>query len=205
MKTIRCVIKTVDTLHIGSGSVGLGVKKSIHIQRLNNRPFIPGSSLRGKIRANLRRLLPSLRTCAAGPLKTLLDKYTADKDVVEAIFGAPDYEGRVVVTNAILRDDSDTKRINIIPGVQLDRKSRSVEEKKLFFYEAVSPGAEFKFNVHMRGADDSSPMNPYLFLLMLALKEIEFSGLGRHRARVKITIEDMENEYKKLREGLLSC
>lgn len=79
-------------LHIGGSDTGIeigGVDKTIIRDRLTNQPYIPGSSLRGKVRSLLEKYLglPQNERIGTGMIHTAKSATEYDKSVVAQIFG----------------------------------------------------------------------------------------------------------------------
>ncbi len=193
MKKIECTLRTVDLLHVGSGEVSMGHHGIVAVQKLHDKPFIPGSTLRGNIRANMKRILRGLRTCAKGHLKDFFEEFKKDSQVLRYIFGGPDYQGLVIISGG--KTDQNAN-INVIPGVRLDQARRSTATGALFFYEAVPPGTEFAFTVFLQstGKRQAAYQDVIYFLILLAIQQMEHSGLGRHRTHVELEFPRQELE-----------
>ncbi|MBD3157986.1 MAG: hypothetical protein GF309_04295 [Candidatus Lokiarchaeota archaeon] len=202
MKKIDCKLEPQDALHIGSGVVGLGARHVSRVQRLNGRPFVPGSTLKGKMRANLTRLLPSIRELAKGDLQSYLED-KSDKSVIRDFFGAEDRKGRITVTNAVMEDSQTVEQedqVDVIPGIRIDEETRSTAEGALFFEEKVAPKKNFEFSVYIA---KSKQGDVDLLLTLLPIKYIERTGIGRRKAGVTISIPEREAQLDELKEALL--
>lgn len=201
MEKIDCKLQPQDALHIGSGVVGLGARRVGRIQRLHGRPFVPGSTIKGKMRANLTRLLPSIRELGKGNLRLYLED-KSDQSVIRDFFGAEDRKGRITVTNAVMDDRVKAgigEQVDVIPGIRIDHKTRSTAEGALFFEEKAAPTTSFNFSVYI-ATDNQTDVD--LLLTLLPIKYIERTGLGRRKAGVKISISKREEQLNELKEAL---
>jgi len=113
-------IKTKSGLHIGGSDEGIGiggVDKTIIRDPLSNQPYIPGSSLRGKIRSLTEKYLGLkqnkkigkifIHTCGANA-RTDEEKKRAAKEYQQCavcqVFGVPGEAGFSTPTRLIVRD-----------------------------------------------------------------------------------------------------
>ncbi|MBN2229987.1 MAG: hypothetical protein JW779_10415 [Candidatus Thorarchaeota archaeon] len=202
MKRIDVVLQSLDTMHIGSGSVGLGGGPILAIQRSQGKPMIPGSTLRGKLRWNLTRLTPILRRVATGSLERYFSTFRNDASVVADFFGVEDYRGKLVISDGRLIAPTPTETL---PGVRLDTTRRSVESGALFFHEVVSPGSRFAFEMILDVPDSLSQedMIVDMFISLFITKTLEKEGLGRSRARIAIDLGEHESTLEEMKEALL--
>lgn len=115
---IEAEIKAVTGLHIGGAGAGLeigGLDKEVIRNPITKRPYIPGSSLRGKMRSQTEKVKGMRQNNRIGQVTI----HTCKKDEYKAnggcpvchVFGVPadiDYSGptRLVVRDAELSNDS---------------------------------------------------------------------------------------------------
>jgi CRISPR-associated protein Csm3 len=122
---INTNILAVTGLHIGGSGTGLeigGVDKAVIRNPLNNRPYIPGSSLRGKMRSQTEKRLglPQNNRIAQVTIHTCKKQEEYAKNggcPVCVVFGVPaevEYSqpARLVVRDASLTDESAEKLDN---------------------------------------------------------------------------------------------
>jgi CRISPR-associated protein Csm3 len=159
---ISTYIEAVTGLHIGGSSAGLeigGVDKIVVRNALTNRPYIPGSSLRGKMRSQTEKVLGlrqnnpigqvTIHTCKRS------EEYNANGGcVVCHIYGVPgeaDAAGPtlLLVRDALLTDDSadklqqaktDLPYAELKTEVAIDRVTSAATPRTL---ERVPAGAVF--------------------------------------------------------------
>lgn len=116
---IETSIKALTGLHIGGSNTDLeigGLDKAVIRNPLTKRPYIPGSSLRGKMRSQMEKLLglPQNKPIGQVNIHTCKNKAEFEKNggcPVCSVFGVPaemDYNNhtRLVVRDAELTDDS---------------------------------------------------------------------------------------------------
>lgn len=113
-------IRTVTGLHIGGSDTGIeigGVNKAVIRDKLTNRPYIPGSSLKGKIRSLLEKYENKeqnqqigqgyIHSCGAGmnpdELKTKGLKDYMDCNICQ-VFGVPGERTFSTPTRLVVRD-----------------------------------------------------------------------------------------------------
>lgn len=102
-------IEAMTGLHIGGTESGIeigGVDKTVIRDKLTNRPYIPGSSLRGKIRSLLEKYhgLEQNQSIGQGRIHSCTDesKYS-DCDVCQ-VFGVPGERKFATPTRLVVRD-----------------------------------------------------------------------------------------------------
>jgi len=100
---IRGTIHAVTGLHIGGSNLGLsigGVDAVVLRNPFNNRPYLPGSSLKGKMRTLLERTEGKMGTKKMGVV--IFGPYTNirdEKTLIPRLFGITPEENKVVVDN----------------------------------------------------------------------------------------------------------
>ncbi len=159
---IRANVKALTGLHIGGSNTDLeigGLDKAVIRNPLTKRPYIPGSSLRGKMRSQMEKLLglPQNQPIGQVTIHTCQNEQEFTKNggcQVCTVFGAPaekDYENhtRLVVRDAELTDDSARAmieaRTDLLYGelkteVAIDRVTSAATPRTL---ERVPAGAVF--------------------------------------------------------------
>lgn len=159
---IEANIKALTGLHIGGSNTDLeigGLDKAVIRNPLTKRPYIPGSSLRGKMRSQMEKLLglPQNRNIGQVTIHTCKTQADFEKNggcPVCTVFGVPaemDYNNhtRLVVRDAELTDDSAQSlidaRTDLLYGelkteVAIDRVTSAATPRTL---ERVPAGAVF--------------------------------------------------------------
>lgn len=102
-------IKAVTGLHIGGSDTGIeigGVDKTVIRDALTNRPYIPGSSLKGKMRSLLEKYngLEQNQRIGQGYIHSCTDNSTYPTCDVCQVFGVPGERDFGTPTRLIVRD-----------------------------------------------------------------------------------------------------
>jgi len=150
------------------------------IKDANGRPFIPGSSLRGAVRAHIERIVRAFEP-SVGNGRGALDpidvrKYDSLYDGkseeqifevssrVDQVFGSPKLASRVRFTDLPLLTDGAEPELR--DSVAIDREKESVANK--YDFEAMPAGVRFKLEIVAENLDDHE-----LGLLLLGVRELE--------------------------------
>ncbi len=157
---IEATIEAKTGLHIGGSGSDLeigGLDKEVIRNPLTKKPYIPGSSLRGKMRSQMEKLLglPQNKSIGQVTIHTCLKKADFEKDggcPVCTVFGVPaemDYDNhtRLVVRDAELSnaDDFLNARTDLLYAelkteVAIDRVTSAATPRTM---ERVPAGAKF--------------------------------------------------------------
>ena len=161
-------LTTTAPLHIGNGDttkrprlVNSQTKKSVEINAVctdkSGRPYIPGSTLKGNLRAWGKR--------------TGLDLTN-----FEQLFGSEDPERKESVGGKLAVSPPDFSQetqppywrsdrfTGVMAGVAIDRRTRTASEERLFHHEFVPPGV--KFSLTITGQNLSDPELEDLLFVM---------------------------------------
>jgi len=150
------------------------------IKDANGRPFIPGSSLRGAVRAHIERIVRAFEP-SVGNGKGALDpidvrKYNSLYDGkseeqifevssrVDQVFGSPKLASRVRFTDLPLLTEGAEPELR--DSVAIDREKESVANK--YDFEAMPAGVRFGLEIVAENLDDHE-----LGLLLLGIREME--------------------------------
>jgi CRISPR-associated RAMP protein (TIGR02581 family) len=150
------------------------------IKDANGRPFIPGSSLRGAVRAHIERIVRAFEP-SVGNGKGALDpidvrKYNSLYDGkseeqifevssrVDQVFGSPKLASRVRFTDLPLLTEGAEPELR--DSVAIDREKESVANK--YDFEAMPAGVRFGLEIVAENLDDHE-----LGLLLLGVRELE--------------------------------
>ena len=219
---ITANIKALTGLHIGGSSTGLeigGVYKGVILNPINKRPYIPGSSLRGKMRSQTEKMLGKKQNNRIGQVtihscKTK-DDYVKDGGcVVCHIFGVPaeDYSSptRLVVRDVSLTDASadamdnantELRYAEIKTEVAIDRVTSAASPRSL---ERVPAGAEFGPAEFVFGIYEQADYQRLKTVIeALQLVEDDYLGGAGSRGSGKVQFEGIKvyaragNDYSK--------
>lgn len=181
------------------------------------RPFIPGASLKGALRARIEALIRAvapdqaldLREIEAwqerviAPLKEDIDLVRDDRALSNAIwrnssmidltFGAPWVAGRLFFKDAQVDEKLWFGQHEVRNGVALNRDTETAEEGLLYNYEVTPAGTRFDFELVMENAEPWQ-----LGMILLALKPWERgeAALGGFRSRGLGHIQLVDAEYR---------
>lgn len=211
-------IKTLTGLHIGGSNTGLdigGVDAQVVRNPFDNEPYIPGSSLKGKMRSLLERLEKKIGTKSMGavkfgPYQELSDRST----LIPRIFGvAPDDNtdikepvSRLIVRDCYLTPDSSKRLKNLVNAdipftevkteVVIDRITARAMPRQL---ERVPAGAEFKMqivlNIHEMDKAQEADFVSKVFEALCLVQDDYLGGKGtRGSGQVKIIVKELKQK-----------
>jgi CRISPR-associated protein Csm3 len=204
-------IRAKTGLHIGGSGAGLeigGLDKEVMRNPLDNRPYIPGSSLRGKMRSQSEKVLGLKQNNRIGQVtihtcKTKND-YEADGGcAVCHVFGVPaelDYSGptRLVVRDSGLSDESaeeldrantDLRYAELKTEVAIDRVTSAAVPRTL---ERVPAGAAFGPAELVYGIYDQADYARFKVVVdALQLVEDDYLGGSGSRGSGKVCFEEI--------------
>lgn len=219
--TISGKLECLTGLHIGAskenmeiGAIDLPVVRD----PITREPYIPGSSLKGKMRSLLEKALGRIERRDIGTRGNPVNVHVCN-DASRAfncelcrIFGSTGKDGgknfpaRLIVRDLKLTDDSRKKLGEIDTGLQytewkfenaIDRVTSAANPRQI---ERVPRGAEFTFEL-IYNVEYTSQVDEDLKNLKLAMDLIEVDALGGHGSRgygkVKFKIGEIEGEKKK--------
>lgn len=206
---IKGTIEALTPLHIGSGKPQIELEEVDMpiIKDTNDQPYIPGSSIKGKVRSEAERILrkdgayvcnpPAVRNMCGGNKSRLEDHCVACK-----IFGTA---GSIssVASKVRFRDAYPVKKLETLmqrTGTAIDRQTETVSRSSLYSVEAVPAGGVFDFEVVAENLTDEE-----LKVLFAAIKSVEDSALGggssRGFGKVKINITSVTDRSAKFYLG----
>lgn len=205
---IRGTIKALTGLHIGGSSIGMaigGADKVVVRNPLTNEPYIPGSSLRGKMRSLLERARGDENYNEEGGFDFKVAKKDG-KDVFEAsagknadtllgrLFGVSAAESNKQPTRLMVRDapltpasktelenapNTDMPMTEVKTEVNIDRITSAANPRQ---FERVPAGAIFQFEMVltlMEGDDEFK----FLDLIREGFELVQHDSLGGHGSR----------------------
>jgi len=106
---INCQIQTQSGLAIGGSGTMLGIggiDKEVIVDQLTGKPYIPGSSLKGKIRSQMEKFfgLPQNQQIAQSRIHSCQDKKSYHNCATCKIFGLPGEHDFTTPTRLVVRD-----------------------------------------------------------------------------------------------------
>jgi CRISPR-associated protein Csm3 len=193
---ISGTIETLTPLHIGSGKpeVEIGEVDMPILRDPRGQPYIPGSSLKGRVRTEAERIARKMdmEVCEPPNVKDMCG--SKKKSVNEfciccRIFGTA---GSISLASKVkFRDAYPLERVESLlerTGIAINRDTGAVTSGALYTIEAVPAGVKFGLEIVADNLSDDE-----LKLLKAALKSVEDSALGgsstRGFGKVKIAIE----------------
>lgn len=196
---IEGTIEALTPIHIGSGRGEIGVEAiDLPILRApDDTPYIPGSSLKGKVRSEAEKIARTtgLNVCTPPNVESMcgtLKKSEEELCIVCRIFGTA---GKNIsrASKVRFRDaypESHIEKMLVRTGIAMDRERESVHGKALYTIEAVPRGTRFKFEIVAENLTDEE-----FKLFKAALKSVTDTWLGGQSSRgfgkVKLTIDRM--------------
>ncbi|NLV99780.1 MAG: hypothetical protein GX041_01120 [Clostridiales bacterium] len=177
LKKYKVNIKVITPFNIASGEdIGGVADKSVVL--FNGQPYIPGSTIKGKMRRNFRKIADINHT--GGNCKCPLC----------SIFGAEGYKpSRIYVDNFLpITDHGDVGTI-IRFGNAIDRYKHTAKDNALFATEVVKPSV---FTGQITVYFDKNTIG-YKEEIELSIKMIDSVGGDRSRGlgRVKVELEEV--------------
>lgn len=214
-----------NEMHIGSGK-GDGRTDALVVKDFNEKPFIPGSSVRGVLRSTIERIAASLGKNPCLLLKgnncvtvsevlqkdfgKLLKK--RDKDGIEAflnddskicpvcrLFGSTVVASKIRITDLPLKEEKAEPSVR--HGVAINRDTETAQDKAKFDFEAVPKESGFSFELIGENLTSYD-----LSLLAIGIQEMMDGNfwIGGNTARGlgKCKLEGIEIKYFEGAEGL---
>lgn len=224
IEEIKGTITLKSGLHIGAGDTEMkigGTDNSIIKHPHTNEPFIPGSSLKGKVRSLLEMRSGLMSKTRGNPvsMKTLEGLTGQEEDHCKKIlklFGSSgaeeDESGEIGPTRVSFADcplDDDWKEEAMAQHLPLtevksenaiNRIKGTAEHPR--FTERVPADAKFEFRVSLKQMDEDEGLEDFL---MAGLKLLEMDSLGGNGSRGygRIALEFDNTEVKKRYDEIL--
>ena len=182
-------LEALTPLHIGSGrpEIEIGEVEMPILRTPKGEPYIPGSSLKGRTRAEAERITRAkgLKVCNPPNVANMcgtLERNPDDFCICCKIFGtAARARGVSVASKVKFRDAYPTSSIEELlerTGIAIDRKTGAVAPGALFRIEAVPAGTKFGLEIVAENMKDDE-----LGLLKAALRSVEDSAIGGSSSR----------------------
>lgn len=211
-------LECLTGMHIGASKENIeigAIDSPVVRDPITREPYLPGSSLKGRLRALLEKALTITNRRNIGTRNNPVEIHVcddADKAIacqVCRIFGSTgdnggkNYPARLIVRDLKLTDDSRERLSDIDTGLQytewkfenaIDRITSAANPRQI---ERVPRGAEFEFEF-IYNVEDSGQMKEDIENIKLALTLVEADALGGHGSRgygkVKFKIEGLEGK-----------
>ncbi len=192
-------VKAVTGLHIGGSDTGIeigGVDKTVIRDRLTNRPYIPGSSLKGKMRSLTEkyRNRPQNQRIGQGYIHSCDTDTSYNTCDVCQVFGVPGERDFGTPTRIVVRDvqmtgvsvaelekaRTDLPYTEVKTEVSIDRVTSAANPRQM---ERVPAGAEFVYTVYSGDGCDPSKDIERLAVVVEGLQLVEDDYLGGRGSR----------------------
>ncbi len=176
-------------LHIGSGKkeLEIGDVDTPIITDTSDQPYIPGSSIKGKVRSEAERIARQNGEPVCNPPNVRNMCGTKERDINRLciccrIFGTAAASGGISVASKVkFRDSYPVEKIDRLltrAVTALDRNTGSVSHGALAKTEAIPAGRRFDLEIVCENMDEHERK-----LLRAALKSVQDSALGGYSSR----------------------
>jgi CRISPR-associated protein Csm3 len=221
MKLIKKIIITgklqlITGLHIGDSKENVeigGVDSPVVRRKDNNEPYIPGSSLKGKMRALLE-----IATGSNAKSKFKIEDYSQKGELIPHLFGSIDENGhpsRIIVRDAYLTRESSNllkdSEFTDMPYSEIkfenviDRLTGTTVKGGIRQIERIPAGASFEVEFVINIVEDEKDYEKLfidLFNGAIKLLEDDYLGGSGTRGYGKVKFIDMNTIDKKVEEYL---
>ena len=158
----------VSNFHVGSGYGHATVADQTIIRNFQKLPYIPASTIKGKLRSLARRITLSGGLDVDDICQTITKKEICKSDIVNdaciicRLFGSPLHEGKLIFCDGILDQNfallDDLNKIHRItrritdtrPCVKIGRTRRIATAKSLFTIESTVSDLQFTAKIQLR-------------------------------------------------------
>jgi CRISPR-associated RAMP protein (TIGR02581 family) len=188
-------LTTLTALRIGAGrATGVTGTDLPVVRDTLGKPFIPGSSFKGALRASVESLVRSVSQstkAACNPIKQeewclptaegLSDEAVEEQTcLVCQVFGSPWMASKVNIRDLLIDESMWFGQYEVRNGVAIDRDTETAAEKKLYDFEVVPAGTRFTCEIIVENGADWE-----LGLLMAGLRPFEMgeASIGGARSR----------------------
>lgn len=211
-------ILLLSGLHIGAGETEMhigGTDNSVVTHPHTREPYIPGSSLKGKVRSLLEMRSGLMANTKGKPLKAKdLQNLRGDAEnealAILQLFGTSGADGEVAqkigparasfadsALSSIWQQEQDMPLTEIKAETAIDRISGTAQGGTLRFTERVVAGLSFDFTISIKEMEGDTDL---LGLLLEGLKMLEHDALGgsgsRGYGRVKFEFSDQHIQQR---------
>lgn len=221
---VKGEIESKTGLHIGGTNNRLaigGADATVVRNPVNNQPYIPGSSLKGKMRSLLEKLEGAftntgIRDIDFGPFVEPEKADTENKKLIYKIFGTVPEKMKVAepTSRLIVRDcnlinadeleklqNTDMPFTEVKTEVVIDRVTSAANPRQI---ERVPAGAKFELNIILNvfDGDDETKMINKVFESLLLVQNDYIGGKGtRGSGEVKISVSNFSFKDKDIYES----
>ena len=213
---IKGVIHCLTGLHIGASKENLeigAIDSPVVRDPITREPYIPGSSIKGKMRSLLEKILQLSLNRNGGTTKNPILRHECDtkneakKCKLCRIFGSTgrggggNWPARLILRDAFLTKDSLNKLKEIDTGLlytewkwenSLDRVTMAANPRQL---ERIPRGTEFEFEL-VYNIENTDDLEEDLQNIDIVLKLLEMDYLGGHGSRGYGQVEIKDLKYQ---------
>ena len=199
------VVKTMSGVRINGADVEIGpggADNCIVRNAIDGQPYIPGSSVKGKVRSLLEEKYgrfdkngrdAGANPCGCGKPTCMICKCFGAHNNVNAKSGIPRFEFNDMTITDEFRGRDDI--IEITAATSINRQTGTAANGSLRQLEQISRGVEFNysFNIRVTDEDDADKLKAFL---IEGLTKLEDSGIGsgnsRGVGRIKFLTREIE-------------
>jgi CRISPR-associated protein Csm3 len=230
---VRGLLVARTGLHVGAGAEGVDpvAPDDAVVRDARRHPLIPGSSLKGALRAYLERLVnggwlgalpdpPCWHVLAAQDRASEWDTWVQRDAAYELgkilrrlcpvcrLFGVPHYGGRLLIRDLPLVRTPGVREVMERTGVGIDRDTGTARSGILYDFEVVPAGSAFALEWVLENPSDEDWRVTVLGLLALARGDVHLGGkVSRGLGSVgleEVQIWDLRGEDGSLRRWLFA-
>ncbi|MEM2856234.1 MAG: RAMP superfamily CRISPR-associated protein [Candidatus Nitrosocaldaceae archaeon] len=180
---INLSIEMCANKKLSIGGLSNKIIADVEFTKINNKPFIPASTIKGVLRTSMIKISHLLTNNIINPS---INPSLIGNDLVSSIMGKPhnNIYSKVRVSNGILSSDKDTNYSFVLSHVSINDITGIAEDNALYEREYVFYMSKFKFEL-----DASSLTLEEARLLFFGLLEMRYQRIGRN-GLVDIKIKD---------------
>jgi CRISPR/Cas system CSM-associated protein Csm3 (group 7 of RAMP superfamily) len=176
-------LQFTGAFNVGSGTAGGSLAQRPLLKDWRGLPYLPGSSLKGRLRHTCKQLAEGLKqaSCADPRAEVMCPNGpSGDKPCpICRLFGSPAFPGPLVFSDLILAEPEFLTRnpppTSLRYGVGISRYRRVAEDDLLYSTEVFLPGGPVIFKGSISGQIDE----PDLGLLVAGLEMLATLGSGK--------------------------
>jgi CRISPR/Cas system CSM-associated protein Csm3 (group 7 of RAMP superfamily) len=198
---LRGILECVTPMHLGSfGDTQPGaLPEGALLRDVLDRPYVPGSSLRGCLRAALESILRGVETSLACDPSAAGCRLPAAGGPAPCpvcdLFGCPGLASRVAVLDAPVQDPWEPWMTGARATAAIDRESETALRSGRREFETIPAGARFAFELRLENPQDDPLHHLGLVFTALDLLDNGYATLGGRRAtglgRVSVRLESL--------------
>jgi CRISPR-associated protein Csm3 len=212
---LTCDLQAETGLHIGGSDTGIeigGVDKTVIRDPLTNRPYVPGSSLKGKVRSLLEKYkgLDQNQPIGQGRIHSCEDEDEYRTCPVCRVFGVPGERDFATPTRLVVRDvqltnesadrlmeaHTDLPYTEVKTEVSIDRVTSAANPRQMERVPAGSTFSPLEFVYSVYDGDDCDPRQDvdqlkHLIEGLQLLEDDYLGGLGS-RGSGKVTLRNIK-------------